>query len=172
MDYCNVFISCLDSHSDGTHSLQSIHWWASDVMLIFSKSVLMKKKLIYILHGLRVSICSANVNFWVNYSFKTLKENVVAFILFYPSITDVRLLQRLVAFPLSRFSVWAMLAGVTALLYLVPLHSCVFLCWRAAGGFELFHWWVLQHVMAGGRGWEHVLRRAALWFDAQVEGGV
>ncbi len=30
-------ISCLNSHSDGTHSLQSIHWWASDVMLIFSK---------------------------------------------------------------------------------------------------------------------------------------
>ncbi len=29
------FISCLDSHSDGTHSLQKIHWWASDVMLNF-----------------------------------------------------------------------------------------------------------------------------------------
>ncbi len=26
------FISCLDSHSDGTHSLQSIHWLASDLM--------------------------------------------------------------------------------------------------------------------------------------------
>uniref|UniRef100_A0A8C2K3F6 Tubulin-specific chaperone A n=1 Tax=Cyprinus carpio TaxID=7962 RepID=A0A8C2K3F6_CYPCA len=26
VDYCNVFISCLDSHSAGTHSLQSIHW--------------------------------------------------------------------------------------------------------------------------------------------------
>ncbi len=37
------FISCLDSHSDGTHSLQWIHWWASNVMLNFSKSVLMKK---------------------------------------------------------------------------------------------------------------------------------
>ncbi len=24
--YCDVFISCLDSNSDGTHSLQSIHW--------------------------------------------------------------------------------------------------------------------------------------------------
>ncbi len=33
-----VFISCLDSHSDGTHSLQRIHWWASDAMLHFSKS--------------------------------------------------------------------------------------------------------------------------------------
>ncbi len=22
VDYCDVFISCLDSHSDGTHSLQ------------------------------------------------------------------------------------------------------------------------------------------------------
>ncbi len=37
VDYCDVFISCLDSHSDGTHSLQSIHWW-SDTMLYFSKS--------------------------------------------------------------------------------------------------------------------------------------
>ncbi len=35
---CDVFISCLDSHSDGTHSLQIIHWWASDVMLHLSKS--------------------------------------------------------------------------------------------------------------------------------------
>ncbi len=25
VDYCDVFISCLDSHSDSTHSLQSIH---------------------------------------------------------------------------------------------------------------------------------------------------
>lgn len=28
------FISCLDSHSDGTHSLQWFHWWAIDAMLI------------------------------------------------------------------------------------------------------------------------------------------
>ncbi len=26
VDYCDVFISCLDSDSDGTHSLQRIHW--------------------------------------------------------------------------------------------------------------------------------------------------
>ncbi len=38
VDYCDVFISCLDSHSDGTHSLQSSHWWASDAMLNFLKS--------------------------------------------------------------------------------------------------------------------------------------
>ncbi len=38
MYYCDVFISCLDSHSDGTHSLQSIHCWTSDKMLHFSKS--------------------------------------------------------------------------------------------------------------------------------------
>ncbi len=31
------FISCLDSHSDGTHSLQRIHCWASDAMLHFPK---------------------------------------------------------------------------------------------------------------------------------------
>ncbi len=43
--YCDVFISCLDSHSDGTHSLHRIHWWrVSDVMLHFSKSVPMKKQ--------------------------------------------------------------------------------------------------------------------------------
>ncbi len=38
VDLCDVFISCLDSHSDGTHSLQR------NVMLNFSKSVLMKKQ--------------------------------------------------------------------------------------------------------------------------------
>ncbi len=38
VDYCDVFISCLDSHSDGTHSLQRIHCWASDDMLHFSTS--------------------------------------------------------------------------------------------------------------------------------------
>ncbi len=35
---CDVLISWLDSHSDGTHSLQMIHWWANDIMLHFSKS--------------------------------------------------------------------------------------------------------------------------------------
>ncbi len=52
VDYCDVFISCLDSHSDGTHSLQSIHCWASVVMLHFSRSVLM--------------------NYWLNYSIKSV----------------------------------------------------------------------------------------------------
>ncbi len=33
VDYCHAFINCLDSHSDGNHSLQMIHWWASDVMI-------------------------------------------------------------------------------------------------------------------------------------------
>ncbi len=44
VDYCDGFISCLTSHSDGTHSLQRIHWWESDIMLNFSKPVLMKKQ--------------------------------------------------------------------------------------------------------------------------------
>ncbi len=48
---CGVFISCLLSHSDGTHSLQRINWWASDVMLNFSKYVLMKKQNIHISDG-------------------------------------------------------------------------------------------------------------------------
>ncbi len=56
VDYCDVFISCLDSHSDGTHSLQRIHWWASDGMLYISPNLFpWRNKLIYILDGLRVS---------------------------------------------------------------------------------------------------------------------
>ncbi len=34
---CDVFISCLDSHSDGTHSLQSIHCWDTDAETHFYK---------------------------------------------------------------------------------------------------------------------------------------
>ncbi len=44
----------MPSHSDGTHSLQWIHWWANDVMLNLSKSVPINKKHIYILDSLRV----------------------------------------------------------------------------------------------------------------------
>ncbi len=39
-----MFYEFLDSHSDGTHSLQIIYWWVSNVMLNFSKSVPMKNK--------------------------------------------------------------------------------------------------------------------------------
>ncbi len=56
------------------HSLQRIHWWASDEMLHFSKSVLMIKKLIYILDGLPwgwVHFQQIFI-FWVNYAFKHL----------------------------------------------------------------------------------------------------
>ncbi len=42
VDYCDAFISSLDSHSDGTHSLQWIYWRESDIMLHFS--ILMKKQ--------------------------------------------------------------------------------------------------------------------------------
>ncbi len=66
VNYCDVFISCLDSHSDGTHSLQRIHCWDSDAVLYFSKTVHMKKQT-----RLQVSKwvgeCSANFHFWVNY---------------------------------------------------------------------------------------------------------
>ncbi len=37
VDYCDVFITCLDSHSDGTHSLQSIHCWDTDAETHFYK---------------------------------------------------------------------------------------------------------------------------------------
>ncbi len=44
-------------NSDGTHSLQRIHRWASDAMLHFSKSVFMKKR--PTLHLLQVALDSA-----------------------------------------------------------------------------------------------------------------
>ncbi len=74
VDYCDVFIS-LDSHSDGTHSLQRIYWSANDVMLIFSKTLSMKKQTHLILDGLRVSKLLSNSNFRVYYFFKSFLEN-------------------------------------------------------------------------------------------------
>ncbi len=53
VNYYYVFISCLDSHSDGTHSLQWILWWANDVMLHFFCRF--DLELIYTLDSLRVS---------------------------------------------------------------------------------------------------------------------
>ncbi len=37
VDYCDVFISCLDSHSDGTHSLHSFasKWWNATFLQIW-----------------------------------------------------------------------------------------------------------------------------------------
>ncbi len=76
VDYCDVFISCLDSHSDGTHSLQRIHCWASDVKLNFSNSVLMKKQTHLHLRG------PANFHFWVNHSFESLTNKFLVYVLF------------------------------------------------------------------------------------------
>ncbi len=42
-----MFLSAVWTHSDGTHSLQRIHWWARDIMFNFSKSVLMQSSLIF-----------------------------------------------------------------------------------------------------------------------------
>ncbi len=74
MDYCDVFISCLDSHSDGTHSLQRIHWWASNAKLHFYKSKNTKKheetnSSTYLMAWVFTSV---NVHFGVNYYFKAL----------------------------------------------------------------------------------------------------
>ncbi len=60
-------------HSDGTHSLQRIHRWASDVICISSNLFWWRNKLI--LNGLRVSEFSANFHFWVYCSFNTNKLN-------------------------------------------------------------------------------------------------
>ncbi len=70
VDYCNVFISCLDSHSDGTHSLQRIHWRASDVMLNFSKSDEETNSFISWMP-------KGWIQFWVNYSFKKSSATVM-----------------------------------------------------------------------------------------------
>ncbi len=82
VDYCDVFISCLVSHSDGTHSLQSIHCWASDRML--HSPNLMKKQthlrvawdssLIY----LRVRKLSDNLNCCINYTFNSIISVILA----------------------------------------------------------------------------------------------
>ncbi len=76
VDYCDVFISCLDSHSDGIHLLQMIHWWASDVMLNFSKYCIFWCMFIYILESLRVNPFSEKNYFWVNHSFIITKETI------------------------------------------------------------------------------------------------
>ncbi len=34
-----MFLSAVWTHSDGTHSLQRIYWWASDVIIYYSKFV-------------------------------------------------------------------------------------------------------------------------------------
>ncbi len=67
VDYCGVFISCLDSHSDGTHSLQRIRWWPSDRCYIFFFN-LMKKQTHLHLDDLKVRTFQQSC-FWVNYSF-------------------------------------------------------------------------------------------------------
>ncbi len=65
----HVFISYLDSQSDGTHWLQRIHKWAIDVMLHFSKSVHMKKQ-IHLHLGWPEWVNVQKCSFLVNYSFK------------------------------------------------------------------------------------------------------
>ncbi len=35
VDYCDVFIICLYSHSEDTHPLQRIHWWGSNVIQFY-----------------------------------------------------------------------------------------------------------------------------------------
>ncbi len=65
VDYCDVFISCLDSHSDGTHSHPLLRHWCSDAFL----QTWWRNKLILISDELRVNTFTAHFHFWVNYSF-------------------------------------------------------------------------------------------------------
>ncbi len=69
VDYWDVFfINCLDSHSNGTHSPQMIHWWESDAMLNFYKSVLLKKQAHLNLGWPEGEYIWTYFKFWVNYS--------------------------------------------------------------------------------------------------------
>ncbi len=74
VDYCDVFISCLDSHSDGTHSLQRIRCWASDVILHFSKSAPIKKHTSSELYTL-VDCASLSFSVFHLFIFRGLEEN-------------------------------------------------------------------------------------------------
>ncbi len=65
-DYWNGLSAIRTRILTATHSLQRIPWWANDVKLNWSKSVLMKKKKKRMAWG-RVTF-SAAFHFWVNYS--------------------------------------------------------------------------------------------------------
>ncbi len=67
VDYCDVFISCLDSHSDGTHSLQRMHWCNATFLQICSD----EETLIYTLDDLWVNKILAIFHFgWTIFFFK------------------------------------------------------------------------------------------------------
>ncbi len=72
---CEVFISHLNSHSDGTHSLQRIHLWASGVMLHFFKSVLIRNKFIH-LGWPEGEYIFSKYNFLLNHSFNVQIETL------------------------------------------------------------------------------------------------
>ncbi len=66
MDYCVVFISCLDSHSDGTHSLVS-KWYKASFLKIFCDKET-NSSISWMAWGwVNVQLIFI---FWVNYSFK------------------------------------------------------------------------------------------------------
>ncbi len=62
VDYCGVFISCLDSHSDGTHSTAEdplmSKWWNATFLQIWSNEETNSSTSLIL-----------NFNFWMNYAF-------------------------------------------------------------------------------------------------------
>ncbi len=77
MKSCSFFISCLEFHSDGTHSMQRMHLWTSDVMLNFSKKKLILRrwpdgegelicKVIYLTTATQCCYLLTNINCWKN----------------------------------------------------------------------------------------------------------
>ncbi len=90
---CDVFISCLDSHSDGTHSLPLLRHWCRDTFL----QIWWRNKLSFITDDLRMSTLSANVQSWVNYPCKGAQKlsifsfliKVINLLIFSPLFNEV-----------------------------------------------------------------------------------
>ncbi len=70
VDYCDVFISCLDSHSDGTHSLDPlVSKWCNNKLISENFNELITFLAVF--------------NIWVNYSFNcSLKAHQIKFCVF------------------------------------------------------------------------------------------
>ncbi len=125
-----IFISCLDAHSDGTHSLQRIHWWANDVMLKFSKSVPMNKhfKQIFIFgwtHGVTKLSTEMAPNELVN---KPLVSTL--YVKLSKNHSSKRLMQPYPEWSLQhlfqmKLSVWRVHAGESSALTTIALGECI-----------------------------------------------
>ncbi len=71
---CDVFISCLDSHSDGTHSLQRIHWRATFLQIWWRNKLIRCPEGEYILSNFHYRV---NCSFKILHAFKTSMKKAI-----------------------------------------------------------------------------------------------